>query len=152
MARFRTEVRMNLAMSSVWFGDVHHFDDIDVLPFPREGQVPVPGDRRQDDFICGPAWNRPIAAAIPSARYVEVADTGHLPQYEQPVRSGPRCSTGFPPPDYRPDGRPESGAGAEATGSTARGQTFAPDGRSPQMRFPQYRARTALICAAAAAH
>jgi pimeloyl-ACP methyl ester carboxylesterase len=84
MARFRTEVRMNLAMSSAWFGDVHHFDDIDVLPFPREGQVPVHGDRRQDDFICGPAWNRPIAAAIPSARYVEVADTGHLPQYEQP--------------------------------------------------------------------
>jgi pimeloyl-ACP methyl ester carboxylesterase len=35
-------------------------------------------------FICGPAWNRPIAAAIPAARYIEIADSGHVPQYEQP--------------------------------------------------------------------
>ena len=34
--------------------------------------------------ICGPAWNRPIAAAIPAARYLEIADSGHIPQYEQP--------------------------------------------------------------------
>jgi pimeloyl-ACP methyl ester carboxylesterase len=38
----------------------------------------------QDDFVCGPAWNRPIAAAIPAARYVEIANAGHVPQYEQP--------------------------------------------------------------------
>jgi len=41
----------------------------------------------QYDFICGPAWNRPIATAIPAARYVEIADAGHLPQYEQPGAS-----------------------------------------------------------------
>jgi len=38
----------------------------------------------QYDFIAGPVWNRPIAAAIPAARYVEIADAGHVPQYEQP--------------------------------------------------------------------
>jgi pimeloyl-ACP methyl ester carboxylesterase len=31
-----------------------------------------------------PAWNRPIAPAIPGARFVELADAGHIPQYEQP--------------------------------------------------------------------
>ena len=38
----------------------------------------------EHDFICGPVWNHALADAIPGARYVEIADAGHIPQYEQP--------------------------------------------------------------------
>ena len=71
-------------MSNAWFGDVHHFDDIDILPSLAGVTCPCLVIAGQNDFICGPAWNRPIAAAIPSARYIEIADAGHIPQYEQP--------------------------------------------------------------------
>ena len=36
------------------------------------------------DFICGPAFHRPIAAGILGAEYHEIAGAGHLPQYEAP--------------------------------------------------------------------
>ena len=84
LARFRAEVRINRAMNHAWFGDVHHFDGIDILPSLATVRCPALVIAGQYDFICGPAWNRPIAAAIPGARYVEVADAGHVPQYEQP--------------------------------------------------------------------
>ena len=84
LARFRAEVRINRAMSSAWFGDVHQFDDLDILPVLAGVRCPSLVIAGQDDFICGPAWNRPIAAAIPGARYVEIADAGHVPHYEQP--------------------------------------------------------------------
>jgi pimeloyl-ACP methyl ester carboxylesterase len=84
LARIRAEVRMNLTMSRAWFGDVHHFDDVDILPTLGGVRCPSLVIVGQDDFICGPAWNRPIAAAIPDARYVEIAEAGHCPQYEQP--------------------------------------------------------------------
>jgi proline iminopeptidase len=84
LARIRAEVRSNRAMDNAWFGDVHHFDDIDILPSLVAIECPSLVIAGQHDFICGPAWNRPIAAAIPAARYVEIADTGHIPQYEQP--------------------------------------------------------------------
>ena len=71
-------------MSNAWFGGVHHFDHIDILPSLAEVRCPSLVIAGQDDFICGPAWNRPIAAAIPAARYIEVAGSGHIPQYEQP--------------------------------------------------------------------
>ena len=71
-------------MSNAWFGGVHHFDDIDILPSLAAVQCPSLVIAGQYDFICGPAWNRPIAAAIPGARYVEISDAGHVPQYEQP--------------------------------------------------------------------
>jgi pimeloyl-ACP methyl ester carboxylesterase len=32
LARVRAEVRSNRAMSNAWFGDVHHFDKVDILP------------------------------------------------------------------------------------------------------------------------
>jgi proline iminopeptidase len=83
LVRVRAEVRMNLAMSRAWFGDCH-FDDIDILPSLAGVRCPSLVIAGQHDFICGPAWNRPIAAAIPAARYVEIADAGHVPQYEQP--------------------------------------------------------------------
>ena len=84
LARVRAEVRMNRAMNKAWFGDVQHFDDVDILPSLAGVRCPSLVIAGQDDFICGPAWNRPIAAAIPAARYVEIADAGHVPQYEQP--------------------------------------------------------------------
>jgi proline iminopeptidase len=84
LARVRAEVRMNLAMNNAWFGDVHHFDNIDILPSLAAVNCPSLVIAGQHDFICGPAWNRPIAAAIPAARFVEIADAGHVPQYEQP--------------------------------------------------------------------
>ena len=40
----------------------------------------------EHDFICGPVWNRTLAEAIPNARYVEMKNAGHLPQYEDPER------------------------------------------------------------------
>jgi proline iminopeptidase len=84
LARVRAEVRMNRTMNNAWFGDVHHFDDVDILPSLARVKCPSLVIVGRDDFICGPAWNRPIAAAIPAARYIEVADAGHVPQYEQP--------------------------------------------------------------------
>ena len=75
---------MNRTMNSAWFGAVPHFDDIDILPSLAGVTCPSLVIAGQDDFICGPAWNQPIAAAIPAARYVEIADAGHVPQYEQP--------------------------------------------------------------------
>src|SRR5215471_10181405 len=84
LARVRAEVRSNRAMDEAWFGDVHHFDDVDILPSLAGVACPSLVIVGQDDFICGPAWNRPIAAAIPAAQYIEIADSGHLPQYEQP--------------------------------------------------------------------
>lgn len=84
LARVRTEVRKNVAMFEAWFAHVHHFDDIDILPRLAKVGCPSLVVAGQDDFICGPAWNRPIAAAIPAAHYVEIADSGHIPQYEQP--------------------------------------------------------------------
>jgi pimeloyl-ACP methyl ester carboxylesterase len=74
---------MNMDMSSAWFGD-GHFDDVDILPSLAGVRCPSFVITGKHDFICGPAWNRPIAASIPAARYVEIADTGHIPQHEQP--------------------------------------------------------------------
>jgi proline iminopeptidase len=85
LARLRTEVRSNRAMNNAWYGDTHHFDDIDILPFLAAVNCPSLVIAGQHDFICGPAWNRPIAAAIPAARYAEIADAGHVPGYEQPA-------------------------------------------------------------------
>ena len=84
LARVRAEVRSNRVMSNAWFGGVHHFDDIEILSSLAAVECPCLVIAGQYDFICGPAWNRPIAAAIPAACYIEIADAGHIPQYEQP--------------------------------------------------------------------
>ena len=84
LARVRAEVRRNMTMSNAWFGHAHHFDDINILPSLTAVNCPSLVIAGQHDFICGSAWNRPIAAAVPAARFVEIADAGHLPQYEQP--------------------------------------------------------------------
>lgn len=53
---------------------------------PRLGAISCPTlvIAGEHDFICGPAWNRPIADAIRGAAYVEIPGVGHLPQYEAP--------------------------------------------------------------------
>jgi len=84
LARVRSEVRMNVPMNRAWFGDAHHFDNVDILPSLAAVKCPAIVIAGEHDFIAGPAWNRPIAAAIPAARYVQIADAGHVPQYEQP--------------------------------------------------------------------
>ena len=84
LARVRAEVRSNRVMNNAWFGAFHHFDGIDILPSLAGVECPSLVIAGEHDFICGPAWNRPIAAAIPAARYAEIADAGHVPQYEQP--------------------------------------------------------------------
>jgi proline iminopeptidase len=84
LARVRAEVRQNMAMFNAWFGHIHHFDGINILPSLAAVNCPSLVIAGQYDFICGPAWNRPIAAAIPAASFVEIADAGHVPGYEQP--------------------------------------------------------------------
>ncbi len=84
LARIRDQVRINMAMDHAWFGGTCHFDGVDILPSLAAVKCPSLVIAGLYDFICGPAWNRPIAAAIPAARFVEIPDAGHLPQYEQP--------------------------------------------------------------------
>ena len=85
LARIRAELRWNVTMSDAWFGDDTHFDAVDIVPSLGAVECPTLVIAGEHDFICGPTWNRPIAQAIPGARYVEIADAGHLPQYEQPA-------------------------------------------------------------------
>ena len=96
LARIRAEVRINMAMSTGWFGDVHHFYGIDILPSLTAVSCPSLVIAGRHDFICGPAWNQPIAAAIPAARYVEIARTprlapGSLPQRHLLAPAGLFC-------------------------------------------------------------
>jgi proline iminopeptidase len=85
VARITEEVRLNLDMANAWFGEPHPYDDtVDILASLAAVTCPSLVVVGELDFICGPENNKPIAAAIPGARYVEIADAGHLPQYEQP--------------------------------------------------------------------
>jgi proline iminopeptidase len=85
IARIREEVRLNLDMNNAWFAQPLEFDaDVTILPSLGAVACPTLVIVGEHDFICGPELNRPIADAIPGARYVEIADAGHLPQYERP--------------------------------------------------------------------
>lgn len=84
IARLKEEVRTNVAMEDAWLGDIHHFDHINIVPSLAAVSCPTIVFVGEYDFICGPAWNRPIAEAISGARYVEIAGAGHIPQYEEP--------------------------------------------------------------------
>lgn len=83
IARLRRELRLNKEVSDLW--DAGMFDD-DVVPLLGRISSPTLIVAGELDFICGPAWNRPLADGIPGARYVEIPDVGHLPQYEDPER------------------------------------------------------------------
>ena len=80
IARLQRETRWNLGASDAWWpeGPNNLLPDLATIRCPT---LVVVGEH---DFICGPAWNRPIAAAIPGARYAEIAGAGHMPQYEAP--------------------------------------------------------------------
>jgi len=84
LARVRAEVRKNTAMFNAWFCDINHFDNVDIVPSLAGVKCPSLVIAGEHDFVCGPVWNRPIAAAIPDGRFVQIADAGHVPQYEQP--------------------------------------------------------------------
>ena len=79
--RIRREVRMNLDVGVAWD---RVFENLDYRPLLRAIRCPTLILAGAHDFICGPVWNRALAAAIPGARYVEIARAGHLPQYEAP--------------------------------------------------------------------
>jgi proline iminopeptidase len=77
--RIRRECRMNM--------DVRHYDDaeeIDLRPALGRVRCPTLVVCGEHDFICGLAWNRPIADGIASAELRVIANAGHCPQYEAP--------------------------------------------------------------------
>ena len=84
LKQFRDEMRYNLDMTCAWTQPPHNFDDVSILESLGAVRCPSLVVAGEYDFICGPAWNRPIAAAIPGARYVEIPGAGHMPQWEQP--------------------------------------------------------------------
>jgi proline iminopeptidase len=86
IARLQRETRWNIEAVRAWEPE----PSIDLLPRLPSVHCPTLVIVGEHDFICGPAWNRPIAAAIPGAVYVEIRGVGHLPQYEAPdeVRRG----------------------------------------------------------------
>jgi proline iminopeptidase len=78
--RMTRELRFNVDVVETWERDYEGGDYRELL-----ARVPCPtlivvGEH---DFICGPTWNRSLAAVIPGARYVQIADAGHMPHYEQ---------------------------------------------------------------------
>lgn len=78
--RIRREIRWNMDVVRAWDPD----PPLDLRPILGRITCPTLVIVGQHDFICGPVWNRPIAAGIPGAEYVEIAGVGHLPQYEAP--------------------------------------------------------------------
>lgn len=82
IARIRRELRCHLPIGIAW---EQRFEAEDHLPLLARVACPALVLVGEHDYICGPAWNRPLAAAIPGARYVELPGAGHLPQYETPA-------------------------------------------------------------------
>lgn len=77
--RIGREVRWNVEVLRAWEPPGSATDLRPVLPGVGCPTLVVVGEH---DFICGPVWNRPIAAGIRGATYVEIPGVGHLPQYE----------------------------------------------------------------------
>jgi pimeloyl-ACP methyl ester carboxylesterase len=80
--RIGREQRWHLPANDAWCGWREAMDWRPLLGEVRCPTLVVAGER---DWICGPVWNRALAAAIPGARYVEIPGVGHLPQYEAPA-------------------------------------------------------------------
>jgi proline iminopeptidase len=79
--RIGREVRWNVEAVRRWEPPGSATDLRPVLPRVACPTLVVVGEH---DFICGPVCNRPIAAGIRGATYVEIPGVGHLPQYEAP--------------------------------------------------------------------
>jgi pimeloyl-ACP methyl ester carboxylesterase len=78
IARIRSELRWNLDFGRVWDPD----PDVDLRPALANIRCPTLVIVGEHDFVCGPAWNRPIAEGIPGARFEIISGAGHMPQYE----------------------------------------------------------------------
>lgn len=79
--RLRRELRINTAAGQAW-SDWR--ESADYRPLLARTACPTLVIVGEHDWICGPVWNRALAAAIPGSRLVEMAGLGHLPQYEAP--------------------------------------------------------------------
>jgi proline iminopeptidase len=80
IARLGRETRWNIEAARAWSPE----PPLDLLPQLAQIQCPTLVIAGEHDFICGPAWNRPIADGIPRGEYFEVPGAGHFPQYEAP--------------------------------------------------------------------
>jgi pimeloyl-ACP methyl ester carboxylesterase len=80
--RIRREQRWYLPALAAWTGAREDADYRGLLAGVRCPALVIVGEH---DWICGPAWNRALADAIPGARLVVVPGVGHLPQYEAPA-------------------------------------------------------------------
>jgi proline iminopeptidase len=81
--RLAREQRCDMAAMRAWSGDREEADYRPLLSTVRCPTLVVVGEH---DFICGPVWNRALAAAIPNARLVVMPGVGHIPPYEAPDR------------------------------------------------------------------
>jgi len=79
--RIRRDVRWNLEVLRFWESLESTTDLRPVLARIDCPTLVVVGEH---DFICGPVWNRPIAAGIRGATYAEIPGVGHIPHYEEP--------------------------------------------------------------------
>ncbi len=80
--RLRRELRINVDAGEAWSG---WREAMDYRPLFAEIRCPTIVIVGEHDWLCGPVWNRSLAAAIPGARLVEFPGAAHLPQYEAPV-------------------------------------------------------------------
>lgn len=80
--RIGREQRWHVPANDAWSGWRY---SIDWRPLLAEVLCPTLVVAGEHDWICGPVWNRALAAAIPGARYIEIPGVGHLPQYESPA-------------------------------------------------------------------
>lgn len=78
--RLSRELRQNLDVQRAW---TDRYEAEDHRDLARTVVCPALIVAGEHDFICGPVWNRVLDDAIPNARFVEIADAGHFPQYEQ---------------------------------------------------------------------
>lgn len=79
--RLRRELRTNADFANAWVGV---WEDADYRPLFAKVACPTLVIVGEHDWICGPVWNRALAASIPGARLVEIPGVAHLPQYEAP--------------------------------------------------------------------
>lgn len=97
--RVGREQRWHLPITDEWSG---WREEIDWRPLFGGIRCPTLVIVGEHDWICGPAWNRVLAAAIPGARLVELPGVGHLPQYEVPERFREVIDDWAPREDRRP--------------------------------------------------
>jgi proline iminopeptidase len=81
LERLVREMRQNVDVQRIWNDRHEAADRRDLAAAVTCPTLIVAGE---NDFICGPVWNQALAKAVPGARYVEIRDAGHFPQYEQP--------------------------------------------------------------------